>query len=281
MAPDDAPPAAPGQEPPKPDAAPQPPAPAGSDDPKPDDMVKRSELDDAIGRRTSALDRAQKSEADVVAIQAKLDAMPSAEDLKAFTEWRSDQDAVTRDKAIKAGDVDGIVAKAQEPLLKQIEAKDTKITSLQSQLTTLLRGNALKAAAVANNAMNPDQVVTLLRDRVQMTEGADGTFVAQYLDTDGKPMYGGPNAEPVVDADTFVRLFLGLAGNENLVRSTVAPGSGAQTPGGGTQPTGTVRSLADLAKLTPEQRTKVVTEMTDEQARALSTSVESKALGML
>jgi len=245
----------------QPAGAPQQPPTGDPDGSKPaQDSVSRAELEKVIGERQSAKERARTLEQQLSQVGEQLKAMPDAESLKAFQEWKSQQDEATRQKAIDAGDVSTLERSIREPLVKKVEAQDKTIATLQGQLTGLLRDNDLRAAAAQANAINPSQVVMLLRDRVRMAPDESGQFVPQFFDADGRPLYDGNGR--VADARTFVSMFLGLPENANLVRAGAQPGSGAK-PAGGAQPS-LPTSIAELNALSPEQRAEVTSKMKPE-----------------
>lgn len=269
--------ASPGSAAPQPAAAPQQPAavePDGSETtpaegtPAPE-TVSKADLDDAIGRRQAALDRARTAEADLAEANKKLAEVPSPDELSAYQAWKADADAQERDAAIKKGDVESLEAKIREPLVAQIKAKDEKIASLEGQLTTVLVDAALSTAATDAGAHNPEQVVALLRPRVQMKATETGQYVPQFMDVDGQAAFDA-NGQRVADAGVFVKLFLALPENANLVTATLSPGSGAQPPGAPPQPqqAGMPRTLEEFNALPAEKKAEVARSMTPEQRQA-------------
>ena len=255
----------PATEPQQPDGG----VPDGTTTPEPTpDTVSRAEMDKVIGERQAAKERARAADAAMAEMQKKLEAMPAPETMEAFTAWKLEQDAKAKTTAIESGDVAALESKIRDPLMKLMEAKDSRNAALKAQLTAILQGNALRSAAAAAGASNPEQVVTLLRGRVKMTETPSGDFQPMYLGEDGTQMYDGA-AQPVKDASTFVKLFLAQPGNENLVPAHVTPGSGARPTGGTPNPTGKVQTLEQLAAMTPEQVSDAMASMTPEERRAL------------
>ena len=259
----------PGQEGQQPGAASQQPA-AGSSDGGKDkgtpETVSRAELNTVIGERQAAKERARKAEEAIAEMQKKLEAMPAPEVLEQFNTWRADKSAQARDAAIKKGDVEAIEKGIREPLEGQVKALRGRNENLQAQLTSLLRDAALQDAAAQSGAHNPRQVVMLLRDRVRMAE-QDGRFVPDFRDADGQPLYDG-DAKRVTDASSFVRMFLALPDNANLVKAGAQPGSGARPPGGpANPPDGLPKTLADFNALPPEKRQEIAQKMTPDQRR--------------
>ena len=123
-----------------------------------------------------------------------------------------------------------------EQVLKQLaEKKDAQINALNAKLHETLVDGALLKAASANNAVSPEQVVALLKNKVKLAD--DGTVevlddngTARYTD-DGSPMQVG----------TLVSDF--LTANPHFVRAT-SGGSGSQGAAGGS--TQKPSSVADM-----------------------------------
>ena len=244
------------------------------------DMVSRVEMEKVIGERQSAKDRARKAEEAVTELNKKLTAVPDAKRMEAFTEWETAQAEAAKKKALNEGDADALVETATADLRSQIQAKDTAIERQRNQLKGVLCEQALRKAAEASNAHSPDQVVALLRGRVQMQETPEGGFLPDFRSADSTPMYDG-KGERVTDAGTFVSLFLGLPENANLVRSKAAPGSGAQPAGGQTNQDGIPANLEAYNALTPEERQAAAMKMTTEQRNAMLGLGTEKAQGFL
>jgi len=257
----------PGGDPPADPAPETPPVADPKPEPKPDNKVDRAELEEAIARRQSALERARAAEKQAEELRKKLDTVPTADELAAFRTWRDDRKAAERDKAIKSGDVEAIERSVREPLQQQVAAKDTRVRALETQLTRVLRDSALQAAAVTAGAFDPADVVGLLRDRVRMDSTETGDYVPVFLGPDGQPQYDG-RGERVTDAEAFVRLF--LAGKPHLVRANVTPGSGGRPAGGSANTTGKVTSLEQLSAMAPEQRKAAIDAMSDEEVARLA-----------
>lgn len=253
------------------DAAGTPDAPAAPAPPA-DKTYTKAEYDEVVASRHAAKERARTADEQVAALNQQLGGMPPAEELEAFRTWKSDKAARERDKAIEKGDLEAIEKGIRGPLEEQIAGKDTRITGLESQLTIVLRDQALLKAATAHNAIDPETVVALLRNRVKMEPTDDGRFVPSFLDEQGKALYDG-KAQRVTDADTFVKLYLANPKRSYLVRTTVAPDSGAKRHGGGTDAAaGQVTTLDQYKALTPDQQVKALETMTDENLRAIITS---------
>ena len=255
-------------------------APDGAND-RAKDMVSRAEMEKVIGERQAAKERARTLEAQLAEVNQKLTALPPAEQLEAFGKWQADKDAQARDQAIKQGDVEAIETRVKEPLLKQIKAAQDRAEALKAQLTVINRDNALLSAAQEAGALNPKQVVQLLRSRVRMSETPQGQFVPEFLDDDGQRMYDA-NAQHVADAKTFVGMFLSLPENANLVKAQAAAGSGAKAQTGQGQQN-KPRSLEEFNALNPEARARIAGDMTleDWAAMGLTGGPAAKPKGFL
>ena len=139
--------------------------------------------------------------------------------------------------------------------------------ALERRLMDLLRDQELRAAAVRAHAINPEQVVALLRDRVRMVPSPDGRLEPEFLDLGESASAG---AECPRDAQALVDLFLSRAENANLVRSIVTPGSGARQAGGlATGLDFMPRSKAEFLSLPSDQRLAVANRMTRQQRDAI------------
>ena len=133
------------------------------DDDPAQETVSRAELEKVIAQRQAAKLRARKAEQKLTELEARLNAASGAE--------------------APSGDNDG--AGRAEEAIQEVNAQ------LKRQLTSLLRDQGLRAAAAAVGAINPDQVVALLRPRVQMDVHADGRLVPKFLDGQGRPIAQG------------------------------------------------------------------------------------------
>jgi len=242
-------------------------------------MYTKAELDEVVGQRQAAKERARQLEAQLSELNGKLSAVPDAEQLDAFRKWQADREALDRDAAIKKGDVATLEAKIRAPLEAQVKAKEQHVSTLQNQLTTMLRDNALREAAEPR-AHNPGQVVQLLRHRVRMVQRTDGQFAPEFLDTDGQPLYNA-EGQRVATATEFVNAFLSLPENANLVKADRLPGSGARPTGGAPQQTGKPRSLAEFEAMTSDQRRATAQAMSSADRMALLGHPSGKASGYI
>jgi len=228
----------------RPEAA-TPPA-EGTDVPDGDDdgreAVSREELAKVIAQRQAAKARARLAERRLAELQAGANADPDAADADAAAEAPADAGETGED----------------------LRAENAR---LREQLTRVLRDQGLRAAAAAAGAVNPDQVVALLRPRVRMDPGPDGRFVPTLLDEEGRPMDDGEG--PAGGLETFVGLFLSLPENANLVRAEATGGSGARPAGGQALPERRPRSLAEFNALPEARRLQWALELGPDRLRTL------------
>lgn len=126
-----------------------------------------------------------------------------------------------------------------ENVLKQLaEKKDQQINALNAKLHETLVDGALLQAASKNNAVSPDQVVALLKNKVKLADDGsvevlDDTGSVRYTD-DGTPM----------QVNTLVSDF--LTANPHFVRAS-SGGTGSQGAAGGStqKPTSVADMLAN------------------------------------
>jgi hypothetical protein len=256
-------------------AEPQQPAGDAPDGAKTDtsqDSVSRAELDKAIARRQDALKRAQDAEARLVEMHTSLTNMPSEEDLTLLAETKAKRAEAARNKALKEGDADAIAAQAakeaQAPLIGKVTQLEDRLAKRDEQLAKVLRDDALLKAAVTAGAVNPQQVVELLRPRIKMAEQPDGTFGVVPLSPSGLPLQ---DAEGLVtDVNRFVTGYLSDPLNANLVKATATHGSGAKPSGGSpAPPDGKPRTLDEFNALPEDQRAAVAVSMTKAERHAM------------
>ena len=123
-----------------------------------------------------------------------------------------------------------------EKVLQQLaEKKDQQINALNMKLHETLVDGALLSAASKNNAVSPDQVVALLKNKVKLADDGsvevlDDKGTARYTD-DGTPM----------TVDSLVSDF--LTANPHFVRAS-SGGTGSQGAAGGS--TQKPMSVADM-----------------------------------
>ena len=126
-----------------------------------------------------------------------------------------------------------------EQVLKQLaEKKDQQINALNSKLHETLVDGALLQAASKNNAVSPDQVVALLKNKVKLAD--DGSV--EVLDDSGSVRYTDDGTP--MEVNTLVSDF--LTANPHFVRAS-SGGTGSQGAAGGStqKPTSVADMLAN------------------------------------
>ena len=232
------------------------------------EAVSRAEFNKVVGQRQAAKEKVRQLTAEAEELLTRLGAMPSDEELQTFQDWKRLQHEAGVAPAQQGQDLQDIARIARQPLKAQIEGLHRRKDALERRLVDLLRDQELRVAAARADAINPEQVVALLRDRVRMTETDDARFATEFVDADGQPVFDGP--QRVTDANRFVHLFLSLPENANLVRSTVTPGSGAKQAGGPTvNMDSTPRTKAEFLSLSPDERLSIANRMTRKQRDAI------------
>ena len=234
-----------------------------------EDMIPRSELQDVVKQRQSL--KGQLGE-----VQGKLDdalvrtaKIPSDEDLQLLAEIKAERAEENKKKALKDGDADAIAAAARKPLELENQAQAKEITSLQGQLSTLLRDRALDDAIEASEHKPPDR--RLVRDalypRIKMVL-KDGNYAAQFIGDDGMDLYDANGK--VTDMNVFVNSY--LAEHPTLCAATANAGSGAK-PAGGQQQTGDEvlpTTTEEFNALDDEQKAKAVEKLGAAGIKALA-----------
>ena len=123
-----------------------------------------------------------------------------------------------------------------EKVLKQVtEKKEQQIQTLSQKLQEIQVDGALINAASQNNAVNPQQVVQLLKSQTRLNE--DGQV--EVLDSDGSVRYN-DNGEPL-GVNALVADF--LTANPHFVKASVG-GVGSKGAAGGSTPK--PESVADM-----------------------------------
>lgn len=232
------------------------------------EAVSRSEFSKVVAQRQASKEKARQLTAEVEQLLARLRQVPSDEELRAFQEWKRRQQEAGIPPEQGPRDLQAIEQRLREPLRTRIEDLCGRKDVLEQRLADLVRDQELRIAAARANAINPEQVVTLLRQRVRVTETADGRFAPEFLDADGQPLFNGPDR--VTDSQRFVDLFLSASENANLVRPTVKPGSGARQAGGlATHVDSLPRSKGEFLSLPPDERLAAANRMTRQQRDAI------------
>jgi hypothetical protein len=125
-----------------------------------------------------------------------------------------------------------------ESILKDtVSKKDQEINAYKTRLHQTLVDGALLNAASTNNAINPDQVSTLLKHHVRLAE--DGTV--EITDSNNAPRYN--DKGDLLSVNEAVSEF--LTANPHFMRAS-AGGSGSQgNTGGSVQKTMTHQDMVD------------------------------------
>jgi hypothetical protein len=238
---------------------------AAPNEPGDGETVCRAEFNKVVGQRQAAKEKVRQLTAELEQLSARLGAAPGQEELDAFREWKQ-----LRQAGGAAGDQPASPSSpsSQEPT-RQDQAGDGGVRkdALERRLMDLLRDQELRAAAVRAHAINPEQVVALLRDRVRMVQAPDGRLEPEFLDAGDPAAAGGQGPG---DVQALVDLFLSRADSANLVRSMVTPGSGARQAGGlATHLDFMPRSKAEFLSLPSDQRLAVANRMTRQQRDAI------------
>ncbi len=268
-------PAAPGQVPHDSPATPA----CGSDEPTAPatETVSRAELGKVIAERQAAKARARKAEEELAAMRKRLsddgtdEAAPTPEPgWDGHTEGVATGDAADGDAAnanVAATDTREPDPPAPADTETELSGLRRRLRDRDEQLAGILRDRDLRDAAVAAGAVNPDQVVALLRPRVAMRQTPAGQFAPEFLDEAGRPMLDDDG--PVQRVDVFVTRFLSRPGNANLIRAGAAPGSGARPAGGTADPDTRPRTIAAFNRLPADQRRGAAMAMTRQEREHL------------
>jgi len=114
----------------------------------------------------------------------------------------------------------------EQILADTVRGRDQTIQQLQAELQNIKVDGRLLDLASRNRAVNPSQVVRLLKDQVKLTEAGEVEVIDPQT---GKPRYSAKGR--VMDLDTFVTEWLNE--NPHFVAATPS-GSGTQSQRGGT-----------------------------------------------
>ncbi len=216
------------------------------------ETVSRAELNKVVAQRQAAKEKARRLAEEVEALRAQLDG----------------GDAGGGTDAPDAEDIAAIERRVRQPLEQHLQHLRGHKDALQQRLADLLRDQQLRSAAVRARAINPEQVVALLRDRVRLGETDDGEPALEFLDEAGQPLLDGER--PVTDANRVVSDFLARPENANLVRPNVIPGSGArQAGGGGSAGEDLPRTRREFLALPSDERQAAAARMTRAQRDAI------------
>jgi len=134
-----------------------------------------------------------------------------------------------------------------DKLLKDtVTKKDTVINNLENELRNIKVNGALLNEASTRKAINPDQVVRLLSDRVKLTDGQ-----VEVLDDNGQPRY--TEGGDLMGVHDFVGEF--LQSNPHFVQAG-PKGSGTSNAMTAQQPTNNDFDLESLDMNNPIDRAK-------------------------
>ena len=138
-----------------------------------------------------------------------------------------------------------------ESILKStVSKKDQEIEAYKSRLQQTLVDGALLSAAANNNAVNPDQVSTLLKNAVRLSE--DGTVEV----TDGNGIARYNEKGDLLTVNEAVSEFLTV--NPHFVRASQG-GSGSMGKTGGTNDlAGRTKSREEFEQLNPHKRAEFI-----------------------
>jgi len=123
-------------------------------------------------------------------------------DVEEYRALKSEKAKREREVLEKRGEFDKILAQTVREKDEVIGGKDREIASLVDQLTRIRVDNALLGAASAARAINPGQIVMLLKGNVHYDRKSDSVEVRE----NGAPLYKG--GKPV-SVDEYVQGFLG------------------------------------------------------------------------
>lgn len=123
-----------------------------------------------------------------------------------------------------------------ESILKEtVSKKDQEINAYKTKLHQTLVDGALLTAASSNNAVNPDQVSTLLKNQVRLSD--DGTV--EVLDSNSVARYN--DKGDLLSVNEAVSEF--LTANPHFVRATQGGSGSMGNAGGSTQKPPTVAEM--------------------------------------
>ncbi|NQU75024.1 MAG: hypothetical protein HQ546_01775 [Planctomycetes bacterium] len=229
------------------------------------DAVSRVELEKVIRERQVAKQRARNAEQQLAALQKELASTVDERHREDFGVSNPDGNAY----AVATG---GDTCSSSPSRVDVAAVNDNsdlteKLRVREIQLASLLRDQQLRATALAAGAVNPDQVVGLLRTRVVMEESSDGQFVPKLLDGQGRPLVDENGT--VADVETLVTQYLSEPGNANLLRASLAPGSGVRPAGGPVHLESVPHTLAGFNALPSEARREAAMKMSSRQRKAM------------
>jgi len=157
------------------------------------------------------------TQADVdAAVSKRLESFAGV-DVDEYRSLKSEKSKRERETLEKRGEFDKILAQTVKEKDEVIGSKDQEIAGLVDQLTKIRVDSALLGAASKARAINPAQVVMLLKSNVHYDRKTDSVEVRE----NGAPLYRGGKPVPV---EQYVQEF--LSGNPHFVPAGPS-GSGA------------------------------------------------------
>lgn len=112
-------------------------------------------------------------------------------------------------------------------LKKTVEKKEQEIMTYKQKLEATLVDGQLLTVASKNNAVNPEQVSSLLKDKIRLSDNGN----VEVLDNDGTPMYN--DKGELLSVNELVSDF--LTANPHFVKASQS-GVGSQGNAGGSTP---------------------------------------------
>lgn len=173
-----------------------------------------------IGELTSVREENRGMKSRLEQIQKDFDAMKAQADKAA-------QEA-EKTKLEGQGKYEEALAHAKAGYDAELKKHTDKITELTSRLETVSIDNAIMG--VCGDAINPKQVVTLLKSEYSVKLKDDGTV--EIATSDGKPVFGA-DSKPVTDLAGLTSKY--LSDNQHLVKASGTAGAGTHST---TTPTG-------------------------------------------
>lgn len=120
------------------------------------------------------------------------------EEIKALLDAQA---AAEENKLKEAGDFEALKAQMEQNHSSQIQTYETKVGNLREQIETMMVSDqAQQVLAHADIQGNPVLLMPIIRDRVEVKEKDDGTFVLVVKNGQGQPMLNANN-EPATLMD--------------------------------------------------------------------------------
>ena len=176
----------------------------------------------------------------------KYDKKYAGVDIDAYNQWQEEKEQAEVETQKQRGEFDKI-------LKNTVDKKDNEISSLRSELQKVKINDSLLSSAAQLNAVAPDQVSSLLINRIKLSD--DGQV--EVVDTDGTLCYSN-NGEPM-QMNELVSEF--LTANPHFVKASA----------GGTGSSGNAGSST--------QKLKTVADMTDDEYREYRKSIGRGTMG--